>query len=61
MARGQSGRLVFEIDPVLKRQLHARAAADGRTLKHWFLEQAERYLRSQQHTLPFETQPGSRQ
>jgi len=53
MARGQSGRLVLEIDPALKRQLHARVAADGRTLKDWFLEQAELYLRQQQRTLPF--------
>ena len=44
MARGFSGRLVFEIDPALKRALHARAASEGRSLKDWFLEQAERYL-----------------
>jgi hypothetical protein len=60
MARGNSGRLVFEIDPAIKRQLHARAAAEGRTLKDWFLEQAERYLRNQQRSLPFD-QHGSRQ
>ena len=44
MARGQSGRLVLEVDPELKRRLHARVAAEGRSLKDWFLEQAERYL-----------------
>jgi len=44
MARGQSGRLVLEIDPTFKRRLHAQLAAEGRTLKDWFLEQAERYL-----------------
>jgi len=44
MARGPSGRLVLEIDPIVKRQIHARVAAEGRTLKDWFLEQVERYL-----------------
>jgi hypothetical protein len=44
MAMGQSGRLVLEVEPKLKRRLHARVAAEGRTLKDWFLEQAERYL-----------------
>lgn len=55
MARGQSGRLVLEIDPRLKRQLHARVAAEGRSLKDWFLEHAERYLQHQQQDLPFAT------
>lgn len=45
MARGHSGRLVLEIDPGLKRTLHGRLAMEGRTMKDWFLEQAERYLR----------------
>jgi hypothetical protein len=44
MARGLSGRLVLEVDPALKRRLHARLAAEGRTLKDWFLEHAEHYL-----------------
>lgn len=48
MARGPSGRLVFEVDPEIKRRLHARVASEGRSLKDWFLEQAERYL-SQPH------------
>lgn len=46
MARGQSGRLVLEIDPKFKRLLHGKLAAEGRTMKDWFLEQAERYLRT---------------
>jgi hypothetical protein len=37
MARGPSGRIVVEVDPVLKRELHAALAADGVTLKDWFL------------------------
>jgi len=56
MARGQSGRLVLEVDPVFKRRLHAQLAAEGRTMKDWFLEQAARYLdRGVQQTLPWAT------
>ena len=44
MARGTSGRIVLEIDPTLKRELHARLAVEGRTLKEWFLRQAKHYL-----------------
>lgn len=54
MARGSSGRLVFEVDPALKRRLHARWAEEGRTGKDWLLEKIEGYLRQpvQEH-LPF--------
>jgi hypothetical protein len=44
MARSISGRVVLEVSPELKRRLHSRLAADGRTLKEWFLEQANVYL-----------------
>jgi hypothetical protein len=44
MARGQSGRIVIEVDPVLKRDLHAALAADGSTLKEWFLGRVGDYL-----------------
>ena len=44
MARGQSGRLVIEVDPILKRDLHSALAADGLTLKDWFLHRADEYL-----------------
>lgn len=55
MARGKSGRLVLEVDPALKRALHARVASEGRTLKAWFLEQADRYLHAApEQALPFE-------
>ena len=52
MARGLSGRVVLEIDPAIKRALHARLAADGRTLKDWFLEQANYLLNPRQQALP---------
>lgn len=44
MGRSASGRIVLEISPELKRRLHARLAAEGRTLKDWFLEAADKYL-----------------
>lgn len=44
MARGDSGRIVLEIDPVQKEQLYDAVIRDGLTLKDWFLRQATTYL-----------------
>jgi hypothetical protein len=44
MARGPSGRLVIEVDPPLKRDLHSALAADGTTLKEWFVRRTMEYL-----------------
>jgi hypothetical protein len=44
MARGPSGRVVIEMDPELKRELHSALVADGTTLKDWFIAQAEAHL-----------------
>jgi hypothetical protein len=53
MARGPSGRLVIEIDPNLKRDLHAALAAEGITLKDWFLHHVVGYIAEhQQPSLP---------
>jgi hypothetical protein len=53
MARGPSGRLVIEVDPILKRDLHAALAADGLTLKDWFLRRVSDYIaQRQQPPLP---------
>jgi len=54
MARGPSGRLVIEIDPLLKRKLHSALAAEGTTVKEWFTRQAQSYL----HTLYQPSLPG---
>jgi hypothetical protein len=48
MARGDSGRIVLEIDPADKQELYAALAREGLTLKNWFLRQAARYL-SERH------------
>jgi len=45
MARGDSGRIVLEIDPAEKQELYNAVTRDGMTLKDWFLRQATDYLR----------------
>ncbi len=43
MSRGESGRVVVELDPELKRQLYSRLALSGLTLKDWFIQNATQY------------------
>jgi hypothetical protein len=45
MSRGKSGRIVLEVDPHLKRRLYTLLTAEGKTLKEWFVGQAEHYIR----------------
>ena len=55
MAKGQSGRIVVELDPQLKRELYSALASDGSTLKDWFIQAAENYLTERrQPRLPLE-------
>jgi hypothetical protein len=44
MAKGDSGRIVIEIDPALKEDIYYRLKKDGMTLKEWFLKEASTYL-----------------
>ena len=44
MGIGNSGRVVVEVDPDLKKELHATLMRDGLTLKDWFVKSAEDYL-----------------
>ena len=44
MARGPSGRIVIEVDPGFKRELHSALVADGKTLKEWFSEAGAQYM-----------------
>jgi len=44
MPKGQSGRIVVELEPALKRQLYSALAIDNKTLKQWVEEQVEAYL-----------------
>lgn len=44
MAKGESGRIVLEVDPVLKKTLYSILALDQKTLKDWFVENAENHI-----------------
>ena len=44
MPRGNSGRIVLEIDSELKQELYETLGKDGMSLKKWFLGQARDYL-----------------
>lgn len=44
MAKGASGRIVVQVEPLLKRELHSALALEGQTLKSWFVEAAEAYI-----------------
>jgi len=44
MSRGNSGRIVVEIDPEVKDRLYVALVKDKLTLKDWFLTQCNSYL-----------------
>lgn len=48
MAIGESGRIVLEIDPELKRRLYSMLALENKTLKEWFIALAVQYIETQQ-------------
>lgn len=52
MSIGTSGRIVIEIEPLLKRELYSALARDGSTLKEWFIRNAEKYLSNSGSQLP---------
>ena len=47
MPKGESGRVVVELEPAMKRKLYSALAMDSRTLKDWMIENIERYLSDQ--------------
>lgn len=54
MSIGSSGRIVIEIEPELKRELHAVLRLEGTNLKAWFLDQVGELLSEKgQQNLPF--------
>lgn len=50
MARGKSGRVVLEIDPMLKKDLYTVLADRGETMKDWFVREARSLV--YEHTQP---------
>ncbi|WP_175427332.1 hypothetical protein [Shewanella colwelliana] len=51
MAKGDSGRIVLEVDPRLKKQLYSILALEQKTLKDWFIQQAEQHVKSKKNDL----------
>lgn len=51
MPIGNSGRVVIEMDPELKRQLHELVRQRGMTLKDWFLVQAVDFVANNSNQL----------
>ncbi len=44
MPKGESGRIVVEIEPALKRKLYSALAMESLTLKDWFIKEAKLYV-----------------
>jgi len=44
MARGKSGRIVIEIDPELKSKLYTLLSIRQKTMKEWFVKEAEGFV-----------------
>ena len=44
MAKGESGRIVLEVDPELKKALYSILAMDQQTLKDWFVDKAQKHI-----------------
>lgn len=41
---GKSGRIVIEIEPDFKQELYEVLGKEGKSLKSWFLENAQNFL-----------------
>jgi len=57
MARGDSGRIVIEVDPEMKRRLYAALALSGSTLKGWFVKKASDFCSDAGQLTLFSTAP----
>ena len=45
MAKGSSGRIVIEVDPEIKHELYEALQKEELTLKEWFLNNADKFLK----------------
>lgn len=60
MAVGRSNRIVIDVPPGLKQRLYAALMAEGRSLREWFLEAANRHIERHetgQRDLPLAAEP----
>jgi len=44
MSIGKSGRIVIEVEPDIKQELYEVLGKEGKSLKAWFLENAQSFL-----------------
>jgi len=55
MAVGESGRIVIDVDPEMKRRLYSALALSGSTLKDWFLKSARSFCDESTQPMLFNT------
>jgi hypothetical protein len=51
MAKGESGRIVLEVDTKLKKTLYSILALEEMTLKDWFVKSAEAHIKEKRMDL----------
>ncbi|AYA39352.1 hypothetical protein KKJ17_17615 [Xenorhabdus bovienii] len=51
MAKGESGRIVLEVDPELKKALYSILAHEQQTLKYWFVDKAQKHIEEKRNEL----------
>ncbi|NHB97418.1 hypothetical protein [Photorhabdus stackebrandtii] len=51
MAKGESGRIVLEVDPELKKTLYSVLAHEQQTLKDWFVDKAQKHIEEKKNEL----------
>jgi hypothetical protein len=61
MAIGESGRIVLEIEPELKRRLYSALALENKSLKEWFIAMAIEHIQSQQQPRLFGAEKETKQ
>ncbi|EKJ8219825.1 hypothetical protein LL282_003385 [Citrobacter sedlakii] len=44
VAKGESGRIVLEVEPELKKALYSVLAMEQKTLKDWFVDKAQKHI-----------------
>lgn len=51
MAKGESGRIVLEVEPELKKALYSILAMEQQTLKDWFVDKAQKHIKEKKSDL----------
>lgn len=51
MAKGESGRIVLEVEPELKKILYTILAMEQQTLKDWFVDNAQKHIKEKKTEL----------